>query len=85
MNTFAKRILGLFLIGAMALLIVTLVPATANAQMGKGTRFCTNLFNPNLNPNGRIFASQGAQMYCFGSQHNFGSSHRTLGAASARD
>ncbi len=33
MNTFAKRILTLFLIGATALLIVTLVPATANAQM----------------------------------------------------
>jgi hypothetical protein len=80
MNTFAKRILTLFLIGATALLIVTLVPAAANAQMGKKTRFCRNLFNPNLNPNGRIFASQGAQMYCFGSQHNFGSLHRPLAA-----
>src|ERR1700732_5264195 len=80
MATFVKRLCTLLLTGAMALLIVTLAPATANAQRGKGTRFCTNLFNPNLNPNGRIFASQGAQMYCFGSQHNFGSSHRPLGA-----
>jgi hypothetical protein len=70
MATFAKRFCTLFLSGAMALLIVTLVPATANAQRGKGTRFCKNLFNPNLNPSGKIFASQGAQMYCFGRQHN---------------
>src|SRR6202521_1966742 len=73
MATFVKRLCIVFLTGAMALLIVTLVPATANAQSGKGTRFCNQLFNPNLNPNGRIFASQGAQMYCFGPQHNFGS------------
>jgi hypothetical protein len=76
MATFVKRLCIVFLTGAMALLIVTLVPATANAQRGKGTRFCKNLFNPSLNPNGRIFASQGAQMYCFGSQHNFGSNRR---------
>jgi hypothetical protein len=70
MTTFVKRLCTLFLTGAMALLIVTLAPATANAQSGKGTRFCKELFNPNLNPNGRIFASQGAQMYCFGFQLN---------------
>jgi hypothetical protein len=73
MTTFVKRLCTLFLTGAMALLIVTLAPATANAQSGKGTLFCQELFNPNLNPNGRIFASQGAQMYCFGSQLNFAS------------
>jgi len=68
MTNFRKRICTLSLMGAMALLIVTLMPATANAQKGKGTRFCKKLFNPNLNPGGKIFASQGAQMYCFGSQ-----------------
>ncbi len=70
MATFVKRLCTLLLTGAVALLIVTLAPATANAQRGKGTRFCKELFNPNLNPNGRIFASQGAQMYCFGFQLN---------------
>jgi len=67
MATFVKRICTLSLVGAMALLIVTLLPATANAQRGKGTPFCKKLFNSNLNPLGKIFASQGAQMYCFGS------------------
>src|ERR1700674_2957024 len=72
MTTFVKRLCTLFLTGAMALLIVTLAPAAANAQ-GKESRFCKKLFNPTLNPHGRIFASQGAQMYCFGSQLNFAS------------
>ena len=70
MATFVKRLCTLFLTGAVALIITTLLPTTANAQRGKGTRFCKNLFNPNLNPNGRIFASQGAQIFCFGSQLN---------------
>jgi hypothetical protein len=62
-----NRFCALFLSGATALLIVTVVAATANAQMGKGTPFCKSLYNPNLNPTGKIFASHGAQMYCFGS------------------
>src|ERR1700736_9613 len=70
MATFVKRLCTLSLVGAMAMLIVTLLPATANAQRGKRTAFCKKLFNPNLNPLGTIFASQGAQMYCFGRQLN---------------
>jgi hypothetical protein len=65
-----KRLCTLFLTGAVAMIITTLMPTTANAQRGKGTHFCKNLFNPNLNPNGRIFASQGAQIFCFGAQLN---------------
>src|ERR1700731_704147 len=68
MAPFVKRLCTLFLTGAVAMIITTLMPTTTNAQRGKGTRFCKNLFNPNLNPNGRIFASQGAQIFCFGSQ-----------------
>src|ERR1700693_5105735 len=70
MATFARRVCTLSLIGTMVLLIVTLLPATANAQRGKRTAFCKKLFNPNLNPLGKIFASQGAQIYCFGRQLN---------------
>jgi hypothetical protein len=70
MSPFIKRLCTVFLTAAMALIIIAVVPSTANAQSGKGTRFCKNVFNPNLNPNGRIFASQGAQIYCFGSQLN---------------
>src|ERR1700756_997137 len=72
MSTFARRRLTLFLVGPMAMLMVVLAPATANAQSGKRTPFCKKLFNPNLNPRGKIFASQGAQMYCFGPQLTFG-------------
>ena len=63
-----ERFRNLFFGGAFTLLMLALVPATANAQIGKGTDFCNSLFNPNLNPSGKIFASQGAQFYCFGSQ-----------------
>src|SRR5580692_11430090 len=73
MSTFARRLVTLFLVSAMALLMVALAPVTANAQSGKRTPFCKKLFNPNLNPRGKIFASQGAQMYCFGFQLNSGS------------
>ena len=68
MSTFARQLLTLFLVSAMALLMVVLAPVTANAQSGKRTPFCKKLFNPNLNPRGKISASQGAQMYCFGFQ-----------------
>ncbi|HEY6412307.1 MAG TPA: hypothetical protein VIX42_01385 [Edaphobacter sp.] len=86
MSTFARRF-SLFLSGAMALLIVTLIPVTANAQMkaamGNGTPFCKNLYNPSLNPTGKIHASQGAQMYCFGSQLAFaGNRSRILASPS---
>src|ERR1700680_2790907 len=73
MSTFTRRLLTLLLVSAMALLMVALAPVTANAQSGKRTPFCKKLFNPNLNPHGKIFASQGAQMYCFGFQLNSGS------------
>jgi hypothetical protein len=87
MSTFARRF-SLFLSGAMALLIVTLIPVTANAQtkkpMGIGTTFCKNLYNPSLNPTGKIHASQGAQMYCFGSQLTFANRPQILASPTSK-
>ncbi len=71
MSNVAKRLFSFSIRGGIALLIVVLAPVAANAQRGKGTRFCKTLFNPDKNPTGKIFASQGAQMYCFGPQLNF--------------
>ncbi|MBV9572814.1 MAG: hypothetical protein JOY93_02080, partial [Acidobacteriales bacterium] len=67
MSKFVKRVRALFLIAVMGMLVSTF-SSTAHAQVGRHTAFCKKLFNPNLNPNGKIFGSQGAQMYCFGSQ-----------------
>jgi hypothetical protein len=82
MSTFSKRSCAPLLSGLLALLFALLTPAVANAQRGKGTPFCKNLFNPTLNSTGIIFASQGAQMYCFGSQLNSGG-NRPLALASS--
>jgi hypothetical protein len=68
MATFQERFPRAILIAAVAVLTITCLTARANAQMGRGTAFCQKLFNPNQNPNGKTFASQGAQMYCFGAQ-----------------
>ena len=68
-----KRLSNLFCSGAIVLLTLTFAPVTANAQHGKGSAYCAQVYNPDLNPTGHIFASQGAQMYCFGPQMRFGS------------
>jgi hypothetical protein len=68
MPSLARRFCTLFSIPAMVLLMIALLPVTASAQKGKGTAFCKKVYNPTLNPTGRIFTSQGAQLFCFGAQ-----------------
>ena len=82
MVTLVRRSCAPLLTVVIALQIAILAPAIAHAQRGKGTPFCNKLFNPTLNPTGTIFASQGAQMYCFGRQSNFGG-NRPLALASS--
>jgi len=66
MTIFTRPPGNLFRSGAIASLILSVFPVVANAQIGKGMPFCKNLYNPDLNPTGKIFASPGAQMFCFG-------------------
>jgi len=83
MTTLVRRFSAPLLTAVIALQIVILAPAMANAQRGKGTPFCNSLYNPSLNPTGTIFASQGAQMYCFGRQFSFGGNRPLALTASA--
>jgi hypothetical protein len=83
MSSFARPLCSLFVSSAMGLLMFALVPVSANAQMGKGTNFCKKLYNPNLNASGKVFASQGAQMYCFGAPQRFARTHLSTPASSA--
>jgi hypothetical protein len=81
MAVLTKTPRNLLLSSAIMLLTFTLAPVTANAQHGKGSAFCKQVYNPDLNPTGHIFVSQGAQMFCFGPQFHFGAA---LGQLSER-
>jgi hypothetical protein len=83
MAILTKNPRNLLLGGAIALLLFTFTPVTANAQHGKGSPFCAKVYSPDLNPGGRIFASQGVQTYCFGPQLQAGASARRQFSASA--